>query len=129
MNIIACMALLVALCIPSAVGADPKIKNRCKSNPHLVGECFKVHGRLSWTNGSSAKFWRVGSKRLLGVPCWDDACMPDYIYEKLGADVDVFGDYEVCPLTKEEPEVMRMVCIESASNLVLKRYPEPKQAP
>jgi hypothetical protein len=52
--------------------------------------------------------------------------MPDSLYKKLDADVALFGDFEVCPLTKEEPEVMQMICIELASHLIVKHYQEAK---
>jgi hypothetical protein len=31
----------------------------------------------------------------------------------------VFGDFEVCPLTKDRPGYMQFVCIEAASHLVV----------
>jgi hypothetical protein len=95
------LGLMAGIFSNSVSDAAAQARNNCKRNPHLVGDCFKVHGRLSWTNGSSAKLWRIGTNRLLGVPCWHSACMPDSLHEKLDADVVVFGDYEVCPLTKE----------------------------
>lgn len=29
----------------------------------------------------------------------------------------VYADYKVCPLTKEKPGVMQIVCVESATNM------------
>jgi hypothetical protein len=37
-------------------------------------------------------------------------------------DHSVFGDYEVCPLTREIPGSMTMVCIQSARNLIVTEY-------
>ena len=33
----------------------------------------------------------------------------------------IFADFEVCPLDKEEPEVMQAACIECAKNIVIKK--------
>jgi hypothetical protein len=36
-------------------------------------------------------------------------------------DTEIYGDFDVCPFTKEKPGHMQMVCIESASHLTAKR--------
>ena len=48
--------------------------------------------------------------------------MPKSIEEKLKLGVDIYGDFEVCPLSREKPGEMQFVCIESASNLVVKKH-------
>lgn len=59
--------------------------------------------------------------RKLGV--WDE-WVPPKIAKQIGADfdVEVFGDFEVCPITKRTEEAMQMVCIEDASHLVIKDW-------
>jgi hypothetical protein len=93
----------------------------------LADRCFVVHGRLEQSNGvPSFRIWRVGTKRVLGVfDCKgrDESplAIPPYVKKLAGEYVSnpVFGDFEVCPLTKEHRGWMQMVCIESATHLVL----------
>jgi hypothetical protein len=87
--------------------------------------CFMVHGRLNQSNGvPSFRLWPTGAKRILGVlDCKGKDESPNAIpaaVKKLAGpyvSVPVFGDYKVCPLTKERAGQMRMVCIETATNL------------
>jgi hypothetical protein len=42
----------------------------------------------------------------------------------LSFETDLFGDFTVCPFTAEKPGEMEMVCVESGTNLeVRKREP------
>jgi len=92
----------------------------CKTDPDIIGACFTVHGRLSAWNGSpTMRIWRVGTKRILGDH--DDWPLPEELAEQMNWDVEAWGDFEVCPFTKERPGVMQMVCIESASHIVYKK--------
>lgn len=97
----------------------------CKDSPKIVGECFMVHGRLSAWNGTPTfRIWRVGTKRILGVVGADggpEGGMPLSIEELVLPDafkIDVYGDYQVCPLTTLRPGRMQIVCIKDASHLV-----------
>ena len=44
--------------------------------------------------------------------------------KKLAPDFDdeIYGDFNVCPLTKNEPGAMQFVCVQSFSNTVVKRH-------
>jgi len=101
----------------------------CKGNPDLVGECFHVHGRVYIANGGpQMRIWRVGTDRVLGVVPSEDEIIPDKLNKALFNDAgelanDVYGDFDVCPFTKRKPEEMQMVCVESASHLVVKKNP------
>jgi len=95
---------------------------QCGSGPG-VGPSFKVHGRLSAWNGTpTLRIWIVGTKRILGIhgEDSDSPSLPDNLTRLPGTFFDnpVYGDFEVCPLTKYRPGVMQIVCIKSASNLV-----------
>jgi len=111
------------------------VKPTCKGNKKLVGDCFTVHGRMQAGNGTpSVRIWRVGTKRMLGVPEApvdgdpDVASLPHLIYETNIRDQAVFADFVVCPLTKEKPGEMQMVCVESATHLVLSgAWPQKKE--
>ena len=114
--------------------AAPQTK-KCKGSERLVGDCFMIHGRMQAGNGTpSVRIWRVGTTRMLGVPEGDVdgdpdvASLPDVIYNTNIRDQVVFADFVVCPLTKEKPGEMQMVCVESATNLVPSRAGVEKRA-
>ena len=96
----------------------------CKGNSDLVGECFKLHGRVRIVNGAGMVIWHIGTDRILGVGD-EDEIIPDGLSKALSkpGDVygrDVFGDFEVCPLTKSKAGEMQVVCVASASHLVVR---------
>jgi hypothetical protein len=91
----------------------------CKTDPDIFGACFTVHGRLSAWNGShSLRIWRVGTKRILGTR---DEPLPENLAKEMGWGVEAWGDFVVCPYTKERPGVMQSVCIESADHVFYKK--------
>jgi len=49
----------------------------------------------------------------------DDPIFPDNLNFDSG-NRDIYGDFEVCPFTPERKGAMRLVCIESASHLVVR---------
>ncbi len=68
--------------------------------------------------------WHIGTDRILGVGD-EDEIIPDGLSKALSkpGDVygrDVFGDFEVCPLTKSKAGEMQVVCVASASHLVVR---------
>jgi hypothetical protein len=70
------------------------------------------------------RIWRVGTDRILGVVPAEDEIIPKGLRKALdegGQWPEVFGDFEVCPFTKEKPGEMQMVCVESASRLVIEK--------
>jgi hypothetical protein len=118
---------LLVMVIP-AFAAPPK----CKGNPKVVDACYSVHGRL--TRGADTvilRLWPVGTKRILGVtagPELDDAndpIWPQNLKFEHG-DEDIYGDFEVCPFTPERKGEMQLVCVESASHVVVKRQSSSK---
>lgn len=70
--------------------------------------------------------WPIGTKRMLGVtagPRIDDADDPIWPRTlKVTPDDDVYGDFEVCPFTPQRKGAMQLVCIESASHVVVKKH-------
>jgi hypothetical protein len=81
-------------------------------------------------NGTpSFRIWVIGTNRLLGVheieygdnP--ERPLMPVQLGQQMGGDkYELYGDFEVCPLTKERAGWMQMVCVESASHVVQQPY-------
>lgn len=102
----------------------------CRAQPRLVGKCFHVRGRLSLYNGApTIRLWRAGTRRMLGVSAsYAEAgysSIPAEIERQLKWDVDVWGDFEVCPFTPRRPGEMQMICIESGRNLVTRQRQSP----
>src|SRR5262245_26504221 len=102
-------------CSPLIVAAN----RACSENPEIVGSCFDVHGRLSFWNGTpSARIWRVGTSRMLGIHRDE---LPVELASRISSfDTEAWGDFRVCPFTKERPGHMQMVCIESWCNVAFR---------
>ena len=91
----------------------------CKGDPDLTGACFTVHGRLSAWNGTPTyRIWRIGTKRILGV---SNDILPESVAAKMGWDVEAYGDFLVCPFSRERAGSMQRVCVESARNVKYQR--------
>ena len=121
------VALLVLVIIPSRSFARLAEDKSCRDHPKLVGSCFNVHGRLSVYNGAPAlRIWRIGTKRILGVSDQRFALegysnIPEGIRSRVDQDNSLTGDFRVCPFTKQRPNEMQLVCIESGTKLVGKK--------
>ena len=100
----------------------------CRESNALVGPCFTVHGRLSIYNGSCVeRIWPIGTKRMLALAAPNGECDPilprsvqgllDAAPPTTGA---VFGDYLVCPVTRQRPGMMQHVCLVTATHLTAK---------
>ncbi|HXP77866.1 MAG TPA: hypothetical protein VN823_27270 [Stellaceae bacterium] len=96
----------------------------CKGAPTVVAACFSVHGRLAVYNGIPIRIWVVGTRRMLGVrdAAGGGVTVRPEILRLLSqgepGETVVYGDYEVCPLTKTHPGWMQFVCVEGAAHLV-----------
>lgn len=92
----------------------------CRSDPDIVGACFRIHGRIAMYNGTpTLRIWRIGTDRLLGVD--DDVPVPEPLSRQLDWDVNTYADFEVCPFTREREGEMQKVCIESAEHIVVRK--------
>ena len=105
--------------------ANSQQGHACKGNPKVVDQCFEIHGRVRVVNGAGTVIWRIGTDRKLEVEY--EELVPDNfskaMYKGKTEDIysrDMFGDFEVCPLTKSKEGEMQMVCVESASHLVIR---------
>ena len=115
--------LAIILLVIPVFGEQPN----CKGNPKIVAACYTVHGKATFGNGTPAlRIWPVGTKRMLGVtagPKAEDAnnqaIAPKNFYIPNGAEA-IYGDFEVCPFTRERKGYMQMVCVESASHIFVK---------
>jgi hypothetical protein len=92
----------------------------CKTDPDIVGACFTVHGRLAMSNGTPTyRLWRIGTDRMLGV---HDFIVPASIATNLTWENAAFGHFYVCPFTRQKSEEMQIVCVESASEVIYKKW-------
>ena len=110
--------VLLACCGQAAAREPIDMAMGCKSNPHLVGMCFVVHGRLSAYNGNPTfRIRRAGTSRLLGViPSEDPRSLPAELRGVASFEHDVFGTFTVCPFTPPKAGVMQFVCVEAVRN-------------
>jgi hypothetical protein len=103
-------------------------KKSCKEHPTLSGPCFKVRGRMSFFNGNpSARIWPVGTKRMLGISegrfyLDDYVNVPDELVRQISWETAMFADFTVCPFTDDRPGEMRMICVESADNISIRKW-------
>lgn len=123
-----CVTIVVVACavaMVSATAADDSFK--CKTRKDLVGPCWTVHGRLRVGNGNPAtRIWPIGTKRLLGVEDEsfgndEESAAPAEI-RKYGFTAQIFADFIVCPLSKEKPGEMQIVCISGAKNIHVEKW-------
>ena len=93
----------------------------CKHHNSFAGSCFTFHGRVGLYEGSpDMRIWPVGSKRLLGVLPSENEDVPDALrklFLSIGDAAYIFGTFEACPLTSEQPGHMQYVCIRSANSM------------
>jgi hypothetical protein len=114
--------LAASSAIPSPFSPSDYQDKSCRHHPQLVGKCFSIHGRLSVYNGAPAlRIWKIGTKRMLGVSEQRFAVpgyrnVPENIQSQINQDVDLLGDFLVCPFTRAKAGEMQMVCIEDVKN-------------
>ena len=124
-------SILFALALVFGLNAATSaLGGACATDKRVVAPCYQVHGRLSVCANMRLYLWPVGTQRLLAVSYAPDAPradppMPPNLAQAIGLDVDVFGDFRVCPFTPERPDKLRIVCIDSASHLIRRPQPRP----
>jgi hypothetical protein len=121
----------IVLALPVAARAEPGTP--CAQSTAIVGRCFTVHGRMSFWNGNPpVRIHPTGSRRMLGVldgakSDASSAVLPADLRRQLGPEWDtntVYGEFELCPLTKQRPGWMQFVCLRQVHNFTL--IPEKK---
>ncbi len=92
----------------------PTSSNSCVETN--CGPCFRIHARFDiYTGDGMEELWPVGTHRVLWA-----ASGTEKLEGLLGDhpdDFSLFGDFVVCPLTKDVPGEMRHVCIKDARNV------------
>jgi hypothetical protein len=94
---------------------------------------------MSYWNGTpSVRIWQVGTRRILGVSEGrfqreGFRNLPEDIAAQLSWESELYADFEVCPFTQDRPGVMRLVCVQSARNRVVRARrddsPSPRETP
>src|SRR5215510_8463545 len=86
-----------------------------------VEACFKSHGRLSSQNGIALMIWLIGTKRIVAV---QNTQIPSFVSKYLDIASPnhsyIYGDFEICPLAKDQPGHMRATCVRSAERLTVR---------
>jgi hypothetical protein len=101
----------------AAQNIDPK--RGCRSNPAVIGRCFRVRGRIFVSNGTpSVRIQPDGTKRLLGVLPPEQEIEPACLKEAVTWGTDVFGEFTVCPFTAARAGAMQNVCVAVVNNPV-----------
>ena len=105
--------LLTLLCV---CGITSKTLGSDSCEQTSYGKCFSIHARYAvYTGNGMEELWPVGTHRVFWV-----ASGSHELNVLLGDNPDdfyVFGDFVVCPLSKNVPGEMRHVCIKQAKNL------------
>jgi len=87
-------------------------------------QCFIARARIRIMASGLNEVWPIGSKRLYYVMLRSDEMekrhLPANLRAVLTSDNTVFGELEICPLEPDRPGYMRAVCIQSASDLVVR---------
>lgn len=78
------------------------------------------------------RIWPIGSKRLLGVLPSEDEDVPEALislFHNEGDGAYIYGTFEACPLTTEQPGQMQFVCIRSARGMTVVPMAKPQRRP
>jgi hypothetical protein len=131
------LILAMFLFADRAIAAD-KRTIACKT-PAIASSCYTTHGRLYVSNGRmNWRLWRIGTNRILGIYSGPEAFRHRYENNDSEApelplklekpfdvgdlySVEVFADFEVCPLEPSIPAHMQAACIESVSHIIVRR--------
>jgi len=123
---VAILLLVVSHSTPARPAGQGGPEKPCHDQPALVGKCFAVRGRLALYNGSpTIRLWKAGTKRMLGVSgSYAQAgysSIPAELEQRLSWETELWGEYVVCPFTRQRPGEMQLICIDKAKKVVSRR--------
>jgi hypothetical protein len=98
---------------------------RCPAPP--VEPCVTHHGRLSSGNGSGRTIWLIGTTRRVKVDNGIPPLLDKYLDMASSNYSYVYGDFDICPLERDEPGHMRSVCVTDANRLVVQNLLDPRR--
>jgi hypothetical protein len=134
------IAVLAIVFFAHRSGAEKRAVT-CKT-PAIAPSCYWTHGRLAVYNGGypNLRLWKIGTHNLLGIysgpseflhredylsdhPEGDDSELPANLEAAFNIPnpftIEVYADFEVCPLERHIEGHMQAACIESAKHLVI----------
>ncbi|MCH8321481.1 MAG: hypothetical protein IIB64_00195 [Proteobacteria bacterium] len=125
------LVLLLFLMITQPAMAEA---TTCKNHPEIVASCYETRGRISfhWAGPPTTVMWKIGTKRILGLAKKlgkDEFIGPKVVENNSGVNIYVFGNFTVCPFTKDKPGFMQFVCIQKAENLRIENYQKDSKNP
>jgi hypothetical protein len=111
--------LLFIACI-CGIAASAFASDSCVQTNY--GRCFNVHARYAvYTGDGMETLWPVGTHRLYWAAFGTNS-LDELIQGRLD-DVYIFGDFVVCPLSKEITGEMLHVCIQHSEHLKVVKRP------
>lgn len=119
-------AFLLTLPVAPAPAVEP---GPCATDKRVVAACYQVHGRLSDYADMRTYLWQIGSKHMYEIWYGDNGNdepfppLPTNLSKVFNPEVEVFGDFMVCPFDAPVPGVMQNACIDSAQHLVVQKIP------
>lgn len=104
LRLIACIILLLALYPVSGYAEG----GACAKDKRVVDPCYNMHARLLY-HANMRPYLHPGNGRWIGIVEKSTATDTDYFWppeiEKILAfDMDVVGDFRVCPFTHDKPK-------------------------
>ena len=87
---------------------------------------------MAYNGNPTFRMWKVGTNRLLGLTGlqWgEDFIGPEIVKNNIGFGIIVFGDFIVCPFSRDKPGHMQYACIQKAENLRIEDYKEDLETP
>jgi hypothetical protein len=129
------IAVLAIIFLAHSSGAE-KRTIACKT-PANASSCYWTHGRLLVAQGAvNWRLWKIGTHNLLGIYSGPAGFL--HRYDTLDSenpelpgnlevvfpvpdpsDVEVYADFEVCPLERHIEGHMQAACIERAKHLIV----------
>jgi hypothetical protein len=96
-----------------------------------AGPCRQVRGRMDlWNGASTLRMWEVGTHRMLSIEnpldelpppvraIWNRSGDPDWRFS-----ISIYGDYNVCAVSRSRPGWMQRVRVTDAHNLTVRPRP------
>jgi hypothetical protein len=125
-------ATLFAATLASATAhaADPG----CRTNPHLVGACYRLHGTLMM---SADVLWVMAipgdpHRELVVRPAPGSNNWLPKALARYGREIPpntLTADFLVCPIpeqqTQFEPGYLKFICVDAGSNIVVNKFKPP----
>jgi hypothetical protein len=121
------MTILLSFVAVSS-GEQKPPKKSCKEHPKLSGSCFKVRGRMSFSNGTpSIRIWPIGTNRMFGISEGQYYLegyenVPEELIHQISWGNAMYADFTLCPFTDDKLGKMRRVCVETAENISIRKW-------